>query len=215
MNQLSSFRTGDDTGRGAPNGEQQDKDHGGSLRILVLEDDYLTAERLTRDLRRAGINVIGPFADPLDARQHLQHAHAAIFDILLGGNTSIMLAQDARAQSRPFIFYSGLTRDLLPPVLQTAGVYGKPSPVEELLSDLRAQQRAARNPCGVIDLLPLLLCRARLYRGDAASAEKLVEAVLERGLAEVSQNPPPARMLDWMLSIMHGLAGIGPTAPMQ
>lgn len=178
-------------------------------RILVVEDDYLTARRLVRDLVQAGFDVIGPFADPAKARSKLIHADGAILDLVLGNDTSLAVARDAAMQGCPFIFYSGLAWNFLPPLLQTAGIYGKPSPIGTLMHDLNTQCLAASDDDDIAALLPLLLCRARRYAEDEAKAAALVEIVLEKAITRLARDDAPDHLQEWLLSFMHDLARKG------
>ena len=81
-----------------------------TLNILVVEDSYLIAAGLTRQLTELGHNVIGPAASVGEALDLLsQHrVDAAILDIALGHQTtSEPVARQLRQLGRPFIFLTG------------------------------------------------------------------------------------------------------------
>ncbi|MFD2816599.1 hypothetical protein ACFSYD_22800 [Paracoccus aerius] len=63
-----------------------------SLRILVVEDDFLTAQRLTTEIRANGDHVVGPFADVHDAIHCVGLAQAAILDVRVQDETSFQVA---------------------------------------------------------------------------------------------------------------------------
>lgn len=81
------------------------------MRILVVEDKFLIAEQLTRDIGSLRDTVMGPFADIAEAMCTLSshEADAAILDVRLGGQTSFCIADQLKQQDVPFIFLTGYT----------------------------------------------------------------------------------------------------------
>lgn len=79
-------------------------------RILVAEDDYITAHGLKAELEDAGAEVLGPAAD-LDGALSLLAAgpapDAAILDIDLDGTMVFPLAEALRRGGIPFVFATG------------------------------------------------------------------------------------------------------------
>ncbi len=81
-----------------------------TLNILVVEDSYLIAVGLTRQLTDLGHTVVGPAASVDEALRLLsqQPVDAAILDISLGNNTtSEPIARRLVELGRPFIFLTG------------------------------------------------------------------------------------------------------------
>jgi len=73
-------------------------------RVLVVEDEYMIAEAMSRNLRRAGAMVLGPVSDVEGALALLAQeadVHAAVLDINLGEHkvypvVDVLLARGAR-----------------------------------------------------------------------------------------------------------------------
>lgn len=79
------------------------------LRVLIVEDSYLTARRLARMIEDLGGRVIGP-APSVQAAQHLldtEGCDAAVLDINLGNETVEPIAERLHQSRRPFLFVSG------------------------------------------------------------------------------------------------------------
>lgn len=81
------------------------------VRVLIVEDSYLTARRLARMVEDSGAQVIGP-APSVQAAMQLLDAHgcdAAVLDINLGNETVEPIAERLRALQLPFLFVTGYT----------------------------------------------------------------------------------------------------------
>lgn len=82
-----------------------------ALRVLVVEDRGLIADRIALILREAGGVVIGPAATlgaGLDlARHEADRIGAALLDIDLQGETVYPLAELLQARGAPFLFMTG------------------------------------------------------------------------------------------------------------
>ena len=85
-------------------------------RILVAEDEYLVASDLSRALRKAGAEVIGPVPTLERAREAMAQSGAmgAILDVDLRGNTVFPLADALVEDGVPFIFMTGYASQALP-----------------------------------------------------------------------------------------------------
>ena len=89
-----------------------------TLNILVVEDSYLIAAGLARQLRELGHTVVGPAASVDEALRLLsqQPVDAAILDISLGNNTtSEPIARRLNELGRPFVFLTGHSADDIVP----------------------------------------------------------------------------------------------------
>ncbi len=85
-----------------------------TLNILVVEDFYLIAAGLARQLTELGHTSVGPAASVSEALRLLsqQPVDAAILDISLGNNTtSEPIARRLVELGRPFIFLTGHSAD--------------------------------------------------------------------------------------------------------
>ena len=85
-------------------------------RVLIAEDEYLSAADLVRELEQAGAAIIGPFPTTREAMRALSDTDptAAILDIDLRGETVFPLADALAARSIPFVFMTGHSAQVLP-----------------------------------------------------------------------------------------------------
>lgn len=82
-------------------------------RVLVVEDDYLLADDLRRELGRLGIAVLGPVptvAEALDLLAGPEAPDAALLDLNLGGELVFAVADALAARGVPFAFLTGYDR---------------------------------------------------------------------------------------------------------
>jgi CheY-like chemotaxis protein len=105
-----------------------DPDH--HRRILVVEDDYMLAHDLQRELEKLGVLVIGPVSSVglalrlLDAMPVLD---GAILDIELRGEKSYPVADVLRERAIPFVFTSGYEGSLVLSAYQDVPRLEKPA----------------------------------------------------------------------------------------
>lgn len=81
-----------------------------SLRVLVVEDEYVLAQSLQHELEARGAEVMGPVPSVATAMALLSAGpppDAAILDINLGGEMAFPVADVLRAQGVPFVFATG------------------------------------------------------------------------------------------------------------
>ncbi|MEB2848385.1 response regulator [Endobacterium cereale] len=78
-------------------------------RILVVEDEWLLASELSRRLRSAGHDIVGPAPTVKDAMRAIEatRPHAAILDVRLDGETTLALAKLLVQCKIPVLFLSG------------------------------------------------------------------------------------------------------------
>ena len=111
------------------------------LNILVVEDSYLIAAGLARQLRELGHTVVGPAASVDEALRLLsqQPVDAAILDISLGDKTtSEPVARRLHELGRPFLFLTGHSADdAVPLEFNTYPRLLKPVDENELSSVIR------------------------------------------------------------------------------
>ncbi|SFK71112.1 response regulator [Methylorubrum salsuginis] len=86
------------------------------LRILIVEDDYFTAQDTRRIIERAGGTVIGPFGDlpEVMATGLSQPLDAAVVDIGLRGETAYRLADALDARGVPYLFATAYDAGVVP-----------------------------------------------------------------------------------------------------
>jgi CheY-like chemotaxis protein len=84
---------------------------GRALRVLIVEDSFMTARALTRMLQDFGAEVIGPVPSVQKAMEVLDSGacDAALLDINLGNETVEPVAARLEQTGLPFLFVSGYT----------------------------------------------------------------------------------------------------------
>jgi DNA-binding response OmpR family regulator len=108
------------------------------LRVLLVEDTWVTAEALKMALEMEGATVIGPAATVTAAHQLAESAvcDVAVVDVNLQGEMTYDLIADLSARSTPVIVMSGYD---LPPAMSgnVLAVLRKPFSPELLMQYLR------------------------------------------------------------------------------
>lgn len=175
-----------------------------SLRILVVEDDFLTAQRLTNEIRANGDHVVGPFADVHDAIHCVGLVQAAILDVRVQDETSFLVADSLIHGGIPFVFLTGYDRRQIPHRF-SARVFSKPSTAAPLLDNLhREYDRIARHQDDSVEMVVIeMMHLARSMMPDKASAERLVEAALVRAIREQGEGTVPPDARGWLLHLLN------------
>lgn len=175
-----------------------------SLRILVVEDDFITAQRLTNEIRANGDQVVGPFADVHDAIQCLGHVQAAILDVQVRDETSFQVADSLIHGGIPFVFLTGHDRCVIPARF-SARVFMKPTGAAPLLDNLHREYDRIVHHHQDDRVERIVIEMLRLARGmmpDEASVERLVEAALIRAIREQGKGSAPPDMRGWLLHLL-------------
>jgi DNA-binding response OmpR family regulator len=97
--------------------------------ILVVEDEYFIADEISRELTRAGVNVIGPAPTVRDAFALLRsgmRVDAAVLDINLRDEMVYPVAAELRREGVPFVFATGYDAAILPAEFTSVPLWGKP-----------------------------------------------------------------------------------------
>ena len=79
-------------------------------RILVIEDEYMAAEDLRRDLEKVGAMVVGPVPSVTDALKVLAQDEAidgAILDVNIRGEKAYPVTDALRERHIPFVLATG------------------------------------------------------------------------------------------------------------
>jgi DNA-binding response OmpR family regulator len=112
-------------------------------RVLIVEDDYVTAQGLSDAIADNGFTVVGP-VDTADRAVHLIDQEApdgALLDVRLREGSSVEVARALRERGVPFIVMSGYSRDSLPPELKKSPFVAKPMSESELIDTARSTFR--------------------------------------------------------------------------
>ncbi|MCA0301291.1 MAG: response regulator [Proteobacteria bacterium] len=108
-------------------------------RVLIVEDDYLIAEGLSRAIEDDGFSVIGPVGTAAGALRVLRREQpdAALLDVRLRQGDSLEVARALRQRGVPFAVVSGYTRESLPPEMAAVPFLAKPLGELELVEVAR------------------------------------------------------------------------------
>ncbi|MEO1987203.1 MAG: response regulator [Martelella sp.] len=106
--------------------------------ILVVEDEFLLAERLRRGLVESGARVVGPVGNVEGARALIAEAHidAAILDISLNGEMVFAIAERLEREAIPFVFASAHNVSDLPLRYRKYPLCSKPVEIHQIASAL-------------------------------------------------------------------------------
>ena len=98
-------------------------------RVLVVEDDYITAQDMLEQLLSCGAEVMGPVASVAKALDLVQSGlppHTAGLDIGLGGEKVYPVADALRSCGIPFVFATGYDAWAVPAAYADAPLFQKP-----------------------------------------------------------------------------------------
>ena len=107
--------------------------------ILVVEDEYLAAAELARELERRGATVAGPVPDVRRALLLLgstARLDGALLDIQLRGERVYPVAEALRARAVPFVFVSGFDSEFLPEAYRGVPLCEKPLDLDTVCAAL-------------------------------------------------------------------------------
>ena len=107
-------------------------------RVMIVEDDFLLADDLGRNLTLAGAEIVGPFPTETAAlASFVLHAPTlAVLDVNLGGGPSFDLARALIDRSIPVVFLTGYDDDAFPDDLATIARLKKPAEIRKIVSVL-------------------------------------------------------------------------------
>ncbi|TGN62483.1 hypothetical protein E4L95_06575 [Paracoccus liaowanqingii] len=178
---------------------------GNGLRIMVVEDDFLVASKLASEIRANGDQVVGPFADIQDAIGRVSVIQGAILDVRMQGGTSFPVADFLADCGIPFVFLTGYDLRQIPFRFQDRGVFAKPSTASPLLANLHRQHDAIllEGEDSLDAVVIEMLRRARHLMPDDSSAERLVEGVLLRAIAEAGNRLQGPAMRSWLMTLLR------------
>jgi DNA-binding response OmpR family regulator len=100
-----------------------------TLRILVVEDNFLVAETIAQALKDWGYIVVGPASNLASGLTLAREAEidGALLDVNLGGRYCFPIAIALRDRHVPFMFLTGYDdMTIIPPELRDTRRIGKP-----------------------------------------------------------------------------------------
>ena len=88
----------------------------GGLRVLIVEDKYLIASEMAREVEDLGGDVVGPCNSVAAAKALLAEGGAdlALLDVTLDLEEVFPLAMELEAAGVPFLFATGYDAEVLP-----------------------------------------------------------------------------------------------------
>ncbi|MGR3198819.1 MAG: hypothetical protein ACU0DM_08840 [Paracoccus sp. (in: a-proteobacteria)] len=175
------------------------------LKILVIEDDFLAAQKLANEIRARGDEVVGPFADASDAIERLDSVQAAILDVRVHDGTTFPVADTLINSGIPFVFLTAYDRRHIPHRFHGHRIYSKPSNAMPLLDSLHRDHDLGQRHCGddMEAVVMRVLDRARVIIRDSDAAERMVEAVLLSAIAEAEKGGRPEDLQRWLMSLLE------------
>jgi DNA-binding NtrC family response regulator len=109
-------------------------------RVLIVEDDYLTAQGLSHAIADNGFTVVGP-VDTADRAVRLigqEPPDGVLLDVRLREGSAVEVAKALQERGVPFVVMSGYSHDTLPPELKKAPFVAKPMSESELIDTARS-----------------------------------------------------------------------------
>jgi CheY-like chemotaxis protein len=105
-----------------------------SLRILVVEDNFLTADTIQDVLETSGCEVVGPAPSVETALALIDRGtlDGAVLDINLGGEASFPVAAALIERDIPFLFLTGYDDLIVPPQYRAMRRLEKPTDMRQL-----------------------------------------------------------------------------------
>lgn len=111
-----------------------------SLRILVVEDEYLIASEIEETLAGKGAEIVGP-AGCVETADELLSAtavQAAVVDLRLGGEMAFDLLDRLADRRVPAVLVTGYDREAIPPAYRALQLIQKPICADALTEALVA-----------------------------------------------------------------------------
>lgn len=118
-------------------------------RILVVEDEYLLADDLSRMLADAGAEVLGPVPSVREALVLIDAAppiDGAVLDVNLRGEMVFPVARSLQDRGIPFAFATGYDGWTLPEPFSQSPRMDKPLKIDALIALLQPLINGARKP---------------------------------------------------------------------
>ena len=179
--------------------------------ILVVEDEYLVAEDLARQIVFDGSTVVGPAPTPaaaLDLLAKTVNIGGAVLDVRLGTETAFAIAEKLHERAIPFVFFTAYDDIPWPPQFRSTPKISKTADWRDLKRILfgpreRRKRRTRDLREDVAAMLPILRESARKITGDRTTGDRLVEQVLETAIAQIEERGKYSSVKDWLMSVLR------------
>ena len=119
------------------------------LRVVIVEDEALSAMSLQGFLEDAGHRVLGWATTAEEASRLAANTHPDLVFVdlhLADGLTGLSLAEELRNAGRPFVFVTANSRMLPPDYAGALGVIGKPYSTHGIQRALEYIEQGLRSP---------------------------------------------------------------------
>jgi hypothetical protein len=74
-----------------------------SIRVLIVEDDYLIAIDISQQLAKAGFEIVGLAPSVTGSSKFVASCDVAVLNFILGNETSEPIARKLQAAGKPFV----------------------------------------------------------------------------------------------------------------
>lgn len=113
-------------------------------RVMVVEDEFLFADRLLQVLEQAGASVIGPISNVPDALRQVARDgfEIAVVDLNLGSELAYPVAEALQQHNVPFLFATGYDQSVIPREFAGVICWEKPLDEAQLVADLARLHQA-------------------------------------------------------------------------
>jgi CheY-like chemotaxis protein len=164
-----------------------------SVRVLVVEDEFMIGLDISEQLAEAGFQVVGPALSVAKAVRLVAEpgCDVAVLDVNLGSETSGPIARKLRASGTPFVVVTGYSADNLPPWFHDAIIVTKPYRIADLVSALRKCADVMPNTSGAVGswlLLDEKLDQAGDDLSSAVQVSRRQHHIASRGLRGALRN---------------------------
>jgi len=117
-----------------------------SVRVLVVEDEFMIGLDIAQQLASAGFEIVGPATSVAKALKLVAQpgCDIAVLDVNLGGETCEPLARKLRASGKPFVVLTGYSPETLQSSFNDATILTKPPCIADVVAAVR----------GCVDIMP-------------------------------------------------------------
>jgi len=116
-----------------------------SVRVLVIEDEFMIGLDIGEQLASAGYEVVGLATSVAKALRLEPRCDVAVLDVNLGGETCEPVARKLRASGKSFVVLTGYAPDNLAPSFNDATILMRPPCIADVVAAVRACTEAMPN----------------------------------------------------------------------
>jgi DNA-binding response OmpR family regulator len=109
-----------------------------SIRVLVVEDEFMIGLDVSQQLASAGYEVVGLATSVPKALRLEPRCDVAVLDVNIGSETCDPVARKLRESGKPFVVLTGYSPDNLASSFNDATILTKPPCMVDVLAAVRA-----------------------------------------------------------------------------